>query len=98
MFGQGDWKTGAGSGDAGDSPTVREPPRAAGEVIERELIPVRHDEVLGQVPSGEGAGASVVEGIDNIGDARRLIERLTVGVGQDQVEPPVWRRLASSAL
>src|SRR6266404_4405716 len=59
----------------------------ADETLKRELIPVSGHEVVRQVPRRERPSPLMVERIDNVGDARRRVDRLTKGVGQHHVQP-----------
>src|SRR5690242_7023290 len=71
----GDGKTGGGAGDAGDGPAAEGEPEVVGG-----------HQAVADIPRGEGAAQTEVEGIDGIGEARRLIDRLAEGIREQQFE------------
>src|SRR5207247_491810 len=64
-----------------------EPGEPGARSVKSELVKRGHEGVP-QIPSGKRARAAIVKGIDDIGNARSLIDGFAVCVSQHQVQSP----------
>src|SRR5579862_163802 len=74
------WKSGAHARDRGKLPAAGQALEMPKEVLERRLVLIARYEIVPQIESRERARGTEVEGIDGVGDTRRLVDRLAVGI------------------